>query len=262
VSIANREAAALSAKAVREKHLHVHLQAFVDRRRDPSNKKEAVLHIAVRMFLERGFWRTSLNDVAQQLNITKPALYHYFQNKEEIYLECYRRGISLIQTNLDRLQAYNGSGLEKVIGFIYSYAVLIATDFGRCVVRQDDRELSPHARSEVRAYKREVDHCLRLFLEKGIKDGTIRPCEPKLAAFSIAGAINSLALWFEPGGDLSAEQVAAAFARTLTDGLANRRKSKWQLPGFIKDRSLLVTAPPSQFAQTSQARIPYDRRTS
>lgn len=251
MSIGNRKTAARSSKTGPEKHLHVHLQAFVDRRRDPSNKKEAVLHIAVRMFLERGFWRTSLSDVAQQLNITKPALYHYFQNKEEIYLECYRRGISLIQTNLDRLQAYNGTGLEKVIGFIYSYTVLIATDFGRCVVRQDDRELSSKARSEVRAYKREVDHCLRLFLEEGIEDGTIRPCEPKLAAFSIAGAVNSLALWFEPGGDLNAEQVAAAFARTLTDGLANRRKRNWQLPGFVRDPSFLITAPPSQFVPAS-----------
>jgi AcrR family transcriptional regulator len=178
------------------------------------------------MFLERGFWRTSLNEVAEQLNITKPALYHYFHNKEEIYLECYRRGISMIQANLGRLRGLEGSGLEKVTGFIYSYAMVIAGDFGRCVVRQDDRELSPEARAEVRAYKREVDRHLRRFIEEGLRDGSIRACDVKLTAFSIAGAVNSLALWFEPGGDLTAEQVAAGFARVLTEGFAQRRSGR------------------------------------
>jgi AcrR family transcriptional regulator len=220
------------AETNRTKHQHVYLQAFVDRRRDPDSKKEAVLHIAVRMFLERGFWRTSLSDVAEKLNITKPALYHYFHNKEEIYLECYRRGISLIQANLDRLRTHSGSGLEKVAGFIYTYAVVIASDFGRCVVRQDDRELSQEARAEVRSYKRQVDRCLRSFIEEGMKDGSIRSCNVKLTAFSIAGAVNSLALWFEPGGDLTAEQVAAGFVKTLTGGVANPRTGKLRLPDF------------------------------
>jgi AcrR family transcriptional regulator len=203
-----------------------HLKAFVNRRRDRDSKKEAVLRTAVRLFLERGYWNTSLNDVAEKLNITKPALYHYFHNKEEIYLECYRWGILLIQANLDRIRQQAGTGLQKVVGFIYSNAMVIAGDFGRCVVRQDDRELSAKARAEVRAYKRDVDRCLRSFIQEGIRDGSIREGDVKLSAFAIAGAVNSLALWFEPAGDLKAEQVAAAFAGILTQGIAKRRGEK------------------------------------
>ncbi len=217
----------------------VSTQAFGDRRRDPGTKREAVLRTAVRLFLKRGFWRTSLDDVAAQLHITKPALYHYFHNKEEIYLECYRWGISLIQENLDTLRAAPLPGLEKVTRFIYTYAVVIAKDFGRCVVRQDDRELSPRARAEVRSYKRAVDRCLRSFLEEGIDDGTIRPCDVKLTAFAIAGAVNSLALWFEPRGALTAEQVAQAFAKTLTDGLSNLGESATPMPNRKRKRAEL-----------------------
>ena len=230
MSIVERGAARRGRKTSEKTKARKHLQAFVNRRRDPDNKKEAVLQIAVRLFLERGFWRTSLADVAAKLNITKPALYHYFHNKEEIYLECYRRGISLIQESLDRLQRHAGSGLEKLTGFIYNYAVVIASDFGRCVVRQDDRELSARARNEVRSYKRQVDRSIRAFIEEGVKDGTIRTCNVKLAAFSIAGAVNSMALWFEPGGASSAEEVAAEFARTLTQGIAQRRETRFRLP--------------------------------
>jgi AcrR family transcriptional regulator len=206
--------------------------AFADRRRNPDGKKEAVLQTAVRMFVEKGYRQTSLDDVAEGLKITKPALYYYFHNKEEIYLECYRRGIALTQQNLERIRAHAGSGLEKVVGFIQTYTVIVARDFGRFLIRQDDRELSAKAQVEVRAEKRKIDDSLRSFLEQGIADGSIRRCNVRLAAFSVAGAIHSLANWFEPGGPLTAEQVAAEFAQTLTQGLANRRSAKLRIPDF------------------------------
>jgi AcrR family transcriptional regulator len=209
-----------------------HLSAFSDRRRDPDGKKEAVLLTAVQIFIAKGYRQTSLDDVAEKLRITKPALYYYFKNKEEIYLECYRRGVALTQESLERLRAHAGSGLEKVAGFIQTYTVIVARDFGRFLVRQDGRELSPKAQAEVRAEKRKIDRTLRVFIEQGIKDGSIRPCNVKLAAFSLAGAIHSLATWFEPGGELTAEEVATEFAQTLTQGLANGRRAKLRIPAF------------------------------
>ncbi len=223
MSILDSGHARADARKTQSESPRLHLKAFVNRKRDPDTKREAVLRTAVRLFLERGFWRTSLTDVAERLKITKPALYHYFHNKEEIYLECYRWGISLIQTKICEIQASKCTGLQKVADFIYNYAIVIAGDFGRCVVRQDDRELSARARAEVRAYKREVDRSLRAFIGKGIEDGSIRACDAKLAAFSIAGAVNSLAHWFKPEAGLSSEEVAAGLVDILTKGLVNHQ---------------------------------------
>ena len=72
-------------------------KAFASRRRDAASKCEAVLKTAARLFLEKSYGRTTLDDVADRLNITKPALYHYFPNKEEILLGCYRWGTALIE---------------------------------------------------------------------------------------------------------------------------------------------------------------------
>jgi AcrR family transcriptional regulator len=201
-----------------------HWKAFADRRRDPANKRQAVLETAAQLFLEKSYTRTSLNDVARRLNITKPALYHYFQNKEEILLECYRWGSRLIGEILNEISAHCGTGLEKVEAFIYSYAGVMTVDFGRCVMRLDEGDLSQAAFAEVRAYKRKIDRRLRVFIQEGITDGSISPCDPKLAAFSIAGALNWICIWYEPDGPLSPEQIAAQFARTLTQGLAVSRR--------------------------------------
>src|SRR3954447_913821 len=104
-------------------------KAFADRRRDPASKREAVLKTAAQLFLEKSYSRTSLNDVAERLNITKPALYHYFRNKEEILLECYRLGTGLIAEILNDIETHCGTGLEKVEAFIYAYANVMTVNF-------------------------------------------------------------------------------------------------------------------------------------
>jgi len=194
-------------------------KAFADRRRDPATKREAVLKTAAQLFLEKSYGRTSMNDVADRLNITKPALYHYFDNKEDILLECYRLGCGLIEETLNQIAAHCGNGLQKVEAFIHSYAIVMTVNFGRCVMRIDEGDLTTDARAEVRTYKRKIDRRLRSFIQEGIEDGSIAPCDTKLAAFSIAGALNWICMWYEPDGALSPDEIASQFARTLTQGL-------------------------------------------
>jgi AcrR family transcriptional regulator len=201
-----------------------HWKAFASRRRDPESKREAVLKTAAQLFLEKSYGRTSMNDVADRLNITKPALYHYFHNKEEILVECYRLGTGLIEDILNEIADHCGTGLEKVQAFIYSYANVMTVNFGRCVMRLDDADLSADALIEVRKYKRKIDRRLRSFIQEGVDDGSIMPCDPKIAAFSIAGALNWICHWYEPEGALSAEEIATQFSRTLTLGLASGQK--------------------------------------
>ena len=215
-------------------------KAFADRRRDPDGKREAILRTAVQLFLEHGYARTALNDIANQLKITKPALYHYFRNKDEILLECYRWGCLLIRESLDEIAARTGTGLEKVAAFIRSYTDVITVDFGRAVIRLDDAELSDEARVEVRSYKREIDRRLRSLIQQGIDDGSIAASDPKLVAFVIAGALNWISTWYRPGGPLSAEDIAESYIRILAGGLANRSSEAMEKevrPRLVRERA-------------------------
>jgi AcrR family transcriptional regulator len=214
-----------------------HLKAFADRRRDPASKREAVLHTAAQLFIEKSYSRTSMNDVAECLSITKPALYHYFQNKEQILLECYRLGTGLIEETLNQIADHGGTGVKKVEAFIYSYANVMTINYGRCVMRLDEGDLSEEARTEVRRYKRKIDRRLRGFIQEGIDDGSIAPCDAKIAAFSIAGALNWICQWYEPDGALSAEEIASQFARTLTQGLA-AKQSRDRKGAVLHEREL------------------------
>src|ERR1039458_3150767 len=108
---------------------------FENRRRARDEKREAVLRTAVQLFLEQGYHRATLNDVAERLNITKPALYNYFRGKDEILFECWALGQERVDEFIAEIDANGGTGLARLRKLVRSYAEVMATDYGASLVR-------------------------------------------------------------------------------------------------------------------------------
>ena len=161
-----------------------------ERERDREEKREAVLRAAVRMFNARGFHATSLDDVAASLGISKPTIYHYLGNKEQVLIECVTRGLELLSAAADTARAQPGDGLARLRSVLRSYALVMMDDFGRCVVRTGDEFLSPEGAALFRARKRAIDLSIRALIEDGIADGSIAPVDVRMTAFTLAGALN------------------------------------------------------------------------
>ncbi len=193
---------------------------FETRKRARDEKRVALLRTAVRLFLEEGYHRTPLSKVAERLNITKMALYNYFGSKEEILAELFRLGSEQYEAGFAAVERMQGDGLTKLRHLIRAYVVIVTADFGMCFARIDDRELSEETRLAVRHAKRRYDSAFRTLIREGVEDGSIRPCEPKLAAFIIIGALNGVADWYRADGPLSVETLADEFALRLTEGYA------------------------------------------
>lgn len=193
-----------------------------ERERERAAKREAVLHTAVQSFNEKGFHATSLDEVAVALNVTKPTIYHYFSSKDEILFECVRLGLNGILEAAEAVEKSGGSGLERLKALMRDYAVIMTKDFGMCVTRTADHELSDESRARFRALKREIDAAVRRVVEAGIKDGSISPADPRLVTFTITGALNWIARWYDPKGALRPEEIAEGCVATLVSGLAPR----------------------------------------
>jgi AcrR family transcriptional regulator len=71
--------------------------------REPSTR-ERILDIALELFTEQGYDKTSLRDIAERLGTTKAALYYHFERKEDILLELHLRLHALGRETLDRLR--------------------------------------------------------------------------------------------------------------------------------------------------------------
>lgn len=193
-----------------------------ERKRERDAKREAVLRSAVRTFNARGFHAASLDDVAADLGISKPTIYRYLGNKEQVLLECVKRGLQMLQIAASEVQHRPGDGLSKLSVFLRSYAEINMNDFGRCVIRTDDSMLSPEGRSQFRALKRKIDDAMRALIVDGIADGSIATSDVRLTAFALAGALNWPAKWHDPDGVLAASEIARVMVDVLVVGLAPR----------------------------------------
>jgi AcrR family transcriptional regulator len=193
-----------------------------ERTRDREVKREAVILAAARAFKERGYHRTSLDDIAAFLNVTKPTIYRYVSNKEEILFECFRTGLDQIRAACGGACEPQSSGLSRLTDVVRRYVEALTSDFGWCMVRAEDQDLSPAMSKRIKTLKSEIDQSIRRLIKEGIQDGSIRECDPKMTAFALAGALNWIGHWHRQDDALSPSQIADRFIDVFVKGLAPR----------------------------------------
>lgn len=186
-------------------------------------KRRAVLRTAVQMFNERGFHATSLEDVAARLGISKPTIYHYLGNKDQVLLECLSSGLEQLREAAEASHRQPGTGLERLRSFLRRFAEVNMSEWGRCVIRTGEENLAPESAERLKVLKREVDGKMRALISEGIADGSIADGDPMIIAFTLAGALNWPARWFNENGKDSAEKVAEQMVDLLTAGIAPRK---------------------------------------
>lgn len=182
-------------------------------------KRQAVIVEAVRAFGRNGYQNTSLDDIAGKLNVTKPALYYYFKSKNELLYECHNLAMDIGDRAIEHAEAQGGAGLDKLTRLIEYYIDNLTRELPASGILHEMSALRPEHLKKILQRRRRFDARMREFVSEGIADGTIRPCDPKLAVFWFMSAINGIPRWFSPDGDLSGAQIAAAFVQFLVSGL-------------------------------------------
>ena len=193
-----------------------------ERARQREIKRDAVILAAARAFRLRGYHNTSVDDLAALLNVTKPTIYHYLDNKEEILFECFRTGLDQIKSAFDEIRDSNAPAIERLTAVMRKYAEAITSEFGWCMVRAEDQDLSPVMSKRINQLKSEIDHGIRRLIKDGIADGSIRRCDPKITTFALAGAMNWIAHWHRADAELTPDQIADRFIETFVNGLQPR----------------------------------------
>jgi AcrR family transcriptional regulator len=193
-----------------------------DRDQDRQAKREAVLRVAAQAFCENGVRATSLDDIADRLHITKPTLYYYFRNKDEILAECVRIGLEMIDGAIAEATGEGRTARDRLEAALTRYAEIMTMDFGMCITRIGESELPPPSRKAFRAHKRKIDERIRRLLEEGVADESISVADVRLAAFTVAGALNWIARWYDPAGPMRPDEIALACVNVLFYGLVPR----------------------------------------
>jgi AcrR family transcriptional regulator len=193
---------------------------IVDRAEEARRKRQAVIAEAARAFGHRGFHNVSLDEVAIALNVSKPTLYNYIKSKHELLYECYNLALDFGDEVIREVMALEGTGLEKLSIFITRYIKMLTEQLGPAAVFYEFYSMLPSDREKIQKRRRGFDKIFRQLVSEGIADGSVAPCDPKLAVFWFMGSISGIPRWFDPNGELSGEEIANAFVAFLKNGIA------------------------------------------
>lgn len=182
-------------------------------------KRSAILRTAGRLFNQKGFRETSLNDLADELQVTKPTLYYYVENKEDILFQCLHTAIIELLDKTDDILDSANNGIEKLTAFIHLFISVFDDEFGRCLARPGPEPLSNKYLAQIEPLYVRLDASMREMIDAGVADGSMRACNAKITAFTLFGAINWMTRWYQPDGEMTTRQVADEMARLFVHGL-------------------------------------------
>jgi AcrR family transcriptional regulator len=182
-------------------------------------KRLAILHAAAKMFVERGYYETSLADIAASLNVTKPTLYYYVSSKEEMLAQIASAALVETEQLFHDSCADGRDALDALRLFVRAYVRCMDSDFGRCLLAARHMRLAPETQRRLKAGFRRIDTHARELLERGVREGSMRPTDVRMATFVIYGALNWVPHWYRDGGGLDAEAAGEAMFDILAGGL-------------------------------------------
>ncbi|MBI5445917.1 MAG: TetR/AcrR family transcriptional regulator [Deltaproteobacteria bacterium] len=181
-----------------------------------------ILHTGAKTFNEHGYESTSLDDIAQKVQMHKTTLYHYVSNKEEILHKILMITLDQLADALKQLESGAEPPIERLRRFFMALIEVQTTDFGRCLCLIGPQPLSRKTAHEIKNEMRRLDKAVTDLIREGIAGGSIVRCDPRLASAMLFGAFNWVARWYQPNKQLLPAGVGDAFLRLFIDGLAPR----------------------------------------
>jgi TetR/AcrR family transcriptional regulator, cholesterol catabolism regulator len=187
----------------------------------PSRPREAELHAAAtRLFRQRGYHATSMQDLGEALGMNRGSLYHYISGKDELLWAILNRALDLLDARVLPLLESDAPPVERLTDAIRGH-LRVAADHADelALVQIEMRALSRERRREIIARRDAYELRWRGAIEAGIGDGSLREFDVRLAGIGILSACNWFTQWYRPAGLMSVDEVADAFAELFLGGL-------------------------------------------
>lgn len=193
------------------------------RGRPPGNmpkedRHEDVLRVAAALFRLRGYRATRLEEIADELGVTRAALYYYVDTKQELLEQICARSMQTIEDALGEVSALPDAA-EQLRAFAHAFARNTATDAARVFFR-DAKELPAESRKELRAGALRVNDGAVELIEHGIASGRFRPVDALVTASGLLAMLNSLPDWVRPDRHGALEDVTDELLDVFVRGIA------------------------------------------
>jgi AcrR family transcriptional regulator len=176
-------------------------------------KRERILEEAVKLFYERGFTGTTLDDIAAELGVTKPFIYTHFRSKTDLLAALCMPTIELSLDAVRHAAKGTGSPTERLDRAIVDFTqVVLSRQANIAIYFREEKNLSPDALAEINTLRKKFDRVLSTLLAEGVAAGEFDIKDVSLAALAIGGMISWAYTWHRQEGRLALDDMCERMA--------------------------------------------------
>lgn len=190
------------------------------RTRKSSRKRDAIIRAAIGVINEKSYALATMSEIAASLDLRDGALYYYFESKQALAYACHVQSLGVFERILRDVEASGGSGFSKLEGFIRGM-IEHGERHGPQLYFGDYSYLNNDERSHIKDWSDQLIAMLEHFLEQGVRDGSVVPCEPKIVVELLVGMLIWLAKWVPAIKDISVERLMSAIKVASLNGISS-----------------------------------------
>lgn len=196
------------------------------------NRRQEYIDAAATVFYQRGYDTATVGDIAEALDVTKAALYYYFDSKEALLYEIIREMHLVNLANLETAEAHTGSARVRLSKYFTGHAEVNLAHLEKAtVVYRDLGYLSDERRREIVVLRDKTQAFVRDLLVEAVSEGAVCTlADIGLTSIEMFTTVNSVFSWYQPTGALQPKQAARHVADFVIAGILCTGKDDMSCP--------------------------------
>jgi len=187
-----------------------------------TSSRQEILRASARLFRERGYDATSMNDIVAALKLSKGGLYHHFRSKDEILFHIMNHAMEITEERVMAPTRQIPDPEQRLRALIRLHIELVvrARDREITVILHENHPLPAALRKQVNARKKNYIRFVEQLIAEvqQARKGNKGIVSPRAAAFALLGMINWLYQWYRPEGPLQERDLVDQYTKIFFSG--------------------------------------------
>jgi AcrR family transcriptional regulator len=187
------------------------------------NQRERILERAAVLFGTHGFQGVGIAALADDLGVSKAALFHYFPSKRDIYDSIVLEALRGLAGSVREAVADDDDPRTQLLAFMRAHARYFEDNYWKfTVMLVGFGGISPPRVTEAVEIRDEHEARLRRIVADGVADGSFKDVDVATTGRAVLSMLNWMARWFKPGGPRHAAEIAQDYGELLLAGLGGK----------------------------------------
>jgi AcrR family transcriptional regulator len=185
-----------------------------------AHMKDTITSVAIDLFFKKGYFATSISEIARGCGIQKASIYYHFPCKEDLLM-------AIMTTTMADLTAGLESGVAAAAEIEAKMRAAVRNHIRFHLERQKEtfiascelRGLSPNNYMAVVTLRDAYERTFQELICSGMNQGVFAPNDMKVLSYAVLTLCTAGATWYRPDGRLAVNEIVAIYETFVINGL-------------------------------------------